>query len=105
VEETADFLLTLWSPDATLGRPEEEKQGIVNMRVGKSRHGGRGTKLSLQFAPLTLALVPYGDKLQQRARDELEYEQRRDDWEQAIWRHRTGIKTDVRRSFQQEAEF
>lgn len=103
VEETADFLLTLWSPDAQLGRPEEEKQGIVNMRVGKSRHGGRGTKLSLQFAPLTLALVPVGDKLQQRARDELGYEQRRDDWEQAIWRHRTGIQTDVRRPHQEEA--
>lgn len=94
VEETADFLFTLWSPDAQLGRAEEEKGGLVNMRIGKSRHGGRGTKVVFQFAPISLALVPVGEpKTAQRARDELEFERLwHDKWEQAVYRHRTGFR-------------
>lgn len=97
VEETADFLLTLWSPDAQLGRKEEDKSGIVSSRIGKSRHGGRGVKIDMQFAPLTLALVPEGDPLQHYARVELGLEQEHQTWEDAIFAHRTGVSAAVRR--------
>lgn len=96
VEETADFLLKLWSPDALLGRQEEEKSGVVNCRIGKSRHGGTGTKVVMQFAPLTLALVPHSDAFAQQARDEFEYLKKyRDTWDRAIFRHRTKFSGDL----------
>lgn len=95
IEETADFLLTLWSPDNNLGRQESEKQGIVKERVGKSRHGGRGLLVDYRWAPLSLVMVPMGEaRLEQLAKDEMVYASPgfRDDWETAVWRHRTGFK-------------
>lgn len=97
IEETADFLFLLWTQDAALGRSEEEKSGVVHMRIGKSRHGGRGVKIDHQFAPLSLTLIPHLNttdvKLLQRARDELKYEREyQDKWEQAVYRHRTGFQ-------------
>lgn len=93
VEETADFIWLLWSPDATLGRSEEEKSGIVKLKIGKSRHGGRGVKIDLQLAPVSLALVPHGQNVHTAmARRELEWERRyRDPWENVVYRHRMGI--------------
>lgn len=96
VEETADFLFVLWSADSLHGRSEEEKQGVVNLRVGKSRHGGRGVKVALQFAPVSLTLVPHGDPLVSMARDELYYERLRDNWETAVRRHRRELPFGVR---------
>lgn len=95
VEETADFLFTIWSPDNTLGRAEEDKQGLVNLRIGKSRHGGRGQKVIFQWAPLSLTLVPHsdgavGDHLTM-ARNELAFDAQRDNWAQAVYRHITGM--------------
>jgi hypothetical protein len=106
VEETADFLFTLWSPDAQLGRNPEEKQGIVSMRIGKSRHGGRGTKIDLQFAPLSLALVPVGaDRYAKAAKDELHWEiQYNDKWAHAVYRHRTGFEGSLNNAAQIAAE-
>lgn len=94
VEETADFLFAIWNPDNTLGRAEEDRSGIVNLRIAKSRHGGRGQKIMFQWAPISLALVPHGSGETEHltmARNELEFEQNRDNWEQAIYRHQTGI--------------
>lgn len=89
VEETADFALTMWAPDAMIGRKEEDKSGIVNLRVGKSRHGGKGVQASFQFAPLTLAFVPMEDQRHaSMAARELDMERRRDTWEDAIYKHR-----------------
>ena len=93
VEETADFLFTLWNPDSQLGRAEEEKSGLINMRIGKSRHGGKGTKIAYQFAPISLALVPHGEQqLTVRAKEELEYERlHHDSFEDVILRHQSGF--------------
>lgn len=92
IEETADFVMTLWTQDHILGKAEDEKSGVVNMRIGKSRHGGRGTKIQFQFAPLCLAMVPHGQGLSEarfieQARNELHYEQIRDPWTTAVERH------------------
>jgi len=67
VLETSDFLLTLWNPDMVVGTDANQKKGLVMGRVGKSRHGGVGTQMTYQFAPLTLAMVPIEDPLFQRA--------------------------------------
>lgn len=100
IEETADFLFLLWTQDAQHGRSFEEKSGLVHMRIGKSRHGGRGVKMDFQFAPISLALIPCHNtsdpRLLQQARDELRYEREyHDTWEQAVYRHVTGIEGHV----------
>jgi hypothetical protein len=93
VEETADFVFALWSPDATKGKQADQRNGLVNLKIGKSRHGGKGDVVKLQFAPVTLAMVPYDDhKLRTLAHDELNYNIQRDTWKQAVFRHRTGRK-------------
>lgn len=92
VEETADFLLTMWNPDNTLGRDEEEKTGQVHLRIGKSRHGGRGQLLTMQAAPISLAMVPEGEPLCARARQEIDWKRTyRSTWPEAVFRHRTGL--------------
>jgi archaellum biogenesis ATPase FlaH len=94
VEETADFIFGLWAPDSMAGKMPNERTGVVHMKIGKSRHGGKGNKIDLQFAPLTLVMIPVEDTRNIRlARNELRYEEQRETWQQAIWRHRTGIET------------
>lgn len=90
VEETADFLLALWSPDQRKGRQKHERTGEVNLKVLKSRHGGVGTLQKIQFAPLSLAMIPGGDPLWKRAQNELESATQAETFEQVIERHITG---------------
>lgn len=99
VEETSDFLLAIWSPDNNIGRTEEEKQGVINMKILKSRHGSRGLMLNFYWAPLSLAMVPQGDAKVHLARDEMLYNSKgfRDSWETAVWRHQTGLKGPTQR--------
>lgn len=88
VEETADFLFLLWTQDHLLNRPDEAKTGTVQLKIGKSRHGGRGTKIAFQFGPSTLTLVPQGDTRADLCRQELKYESFCEPWERTILRHR-----------------
>ena len=90
VEETGDFVGAIWSPDQRRGRNAEERTGEVNFKLLKSRHGGTGTKIQLQFAPLSLAMVPYEDERVGRAQEEREMALRGDTFDQAIQRHLTG---------------
>jgi 5S rRNA maturation endonuclease (ribonuclease M5) len=91
VEETADFLFTLWSEDNNLSRTEEEKTGLINMQIAKSRHGNKGQTINYHWAPLSLAMVPQYDPLAQRAKNEIGWAmQNRDSWPKAVYRHRTG---------------
>lgn len=96
IEETADFLFTLWTPDNSLARNEEEKTGKLHERIAKSRHGGKGQLLDLQFAPLSLAMVPTMEPEAHRARQEFNWRREyRDNWERAAYRHRTGMTAGV----------
>jgi KaiC/GvpD/RAD55 family RecA-like ATPase len=88
VDETADFLFTLWSPDNQLGKAQEERTGTIYLRIAKSRHGSRGMKLRFQFAPICLAMVPHGDAEARMAQRELDWERSRLPFEEAIARHR-----------------
>lgn len=90
VEETADFVFALWTPDQRRNTNKEDRQGEIYWKILKSRHGGVGTKVSLQFDPLTLAMVPKGDPLWQRAKDGHDMYMNGDTYEEALYRHRTG---------------
>lgn len=93
IEETADFVVPLWTPDNALGRSEEEKTGVIHGRIGKSRHGGRGVLLKLQFAPLSLVMLPESDPKCAMARREIQWRRDyRDNWPKAVYRHQTGYE-------------
>jgi len=96
VEETADFLFGMWNEDARKGIRDDERTGKVTLKILKSRHGGVGSRLQLQFARHSLAMVPRGDNetLFQRAKNELDFKFDLDPsgvtaFEQAIYRHST----------------
>lgn len=90
VEETADLVLALWAPDTAAGRDPSEFENRIVMKVGKSRHGGKGTIVNLKFAPLTLSIVQEEERLANWAKREGNYLKRAMTWEQAIDNHRTG---------------
>lgn len=84
IEETADFVFTLHNPD----HGTDQRTGKLNMEIGKSRHGGKGTPLHYRFSPLTLTLVPDADPDERRAIQELEWG--KIPWQYAALGHRLG---------------
>lgn len=88
IEESSDFVFTLWSSDTKVGTKPEDRTGLVNVRIGKSRNGGAGHRTPLQFAPLSLTLLPLEDPQKQMAKNEVEYHyQRYMSWQQAMQEH------------------
>lgn len=89
IEETADFLLTMWRPDDAVGKTDLEKNGDVLFRIAKSRHGGRGAELRMQWSPVSLVLVPELDPLCARARREMEMHRLygSENWDEIMFRH------------------
>lgn len=63
VEETADFMLSLWRPDDALQMDGNEAKptGRVKLTLLKSRHGNKGSVIDLQMDLLTLAMVDMTD--------------------------------------------
>lgn len=60
IEETADFMLSLWRPDDSLKIDRNgnmEYGGQLRIDILKSRHGGKGKQVPLQMDMLTLALA------------------------------------------------
>ncbi len=58
VEETADFLLSIYRPDDALAADGQSQQsGRVKMSVLKSRHGGKDRTFTFVMDLLTLAIV------------------------------------------------
>jgi archaellum biogenesis ATPase FlaH len=67
IEETADFLFSIWRPDDALQVDgAAQPTGKLRMTILKSRHGNAGLTFSLQMDMLTLAIVddatPYAKK-------------------------------------------
>ena len=87
VEETADFVFVLWAPDQKKGMSRDEQSGEIQFKILKSRHGGVGSKMLLQFAPLCLTMIPKNDTLYQRAKNDHDYALRGLDFDEAIERH------------------
>jgi archaellum biogenesis ATPase FlaH len=89
-EETSDLILSLWNPDQKEGLQKADHKKELIMKVQKSRDGGVGAQFKFQYAPLTLAIVPYGDTFYPRAVQERDFWIAGDDWKQAVYRHKTG---------------
>ncbi len=91
VEETADFALGMWSPDTMKGVANDKRTGELVMRIGKSRHGGKGREIRLQFGIQTLVFVPATDKEAGMLKNELRWaEDPTVTWRDAIDAHRNG---------------
>ena len=72
VEETADFLLSVWKPDDALTIDPQfgsQPNGRLQLSILKSRHGGKGSTVPLQMDLLTLAVVDGGGKAARRAQE------------------------------------
>lgn len=67
VEETADYMLSIFRPDDALDE-DSEPTGKLRMELNKSRHGGKGKVFSLQMDLLTLAVVDDGTDESRRAK-------------------------------------
>ncbi len=92
IEETADFLLGMWRPDDSIVHERDDRSNIVNFKILKSRHGGRGEHLAMQWSPVTLTYVPLSDPLRHRARKECDWFRSRptEGWETTVERHHPG---------------
>lgn len=96
IEETADFVASLWNPDSLKGTNEDNRTGTLNMMIGKSRHGGKGQKVKLQFGYMTLVVLPADDPDARKARNEIGWSlDSRLNWTDAIRAHATGTSPKV----------
>lgn len=95
VEETADFVGLLWSADMRHGRSSDDITGERLMRLSKSRHGGVGHLFRFRLAPLSLVMVGENETDVGLVKDEISYSLMGDTFEDAIWRHRTGVIGDL----------
>lgn len=64
VEETADFVFSLFRPEA--GKEDDDemdslKRAEVRLEILKSRHGNKGRVVSMLWTPYSLAMVPRGE--------------------------------------------
>ena len=64
IEETADFLFSIWRPDDALQAETANMQqsGKVKITILKSRHGGKDRTFTLVMDMLTLAIVDDGTR-------------------------------------------
>jgi hypothetical protein len=60
IEETGDFVLSLYRPDQAVGA--DELTGALNMQLLKSRHGGKGQSANTRFSYMSLAMVETHDQ-------------------------------------------
>jgi hypothetical protein len=91
VLETADFAAFMWAPDQRHGREADDMTGERLIRLSKSRHGGVGHLFRFRLAPLSLVLIPEHEADVELAKNEISYSLIGDDFETALWRHRTGV--------------
>ena len=93
VEETADFVVSLFRPDQAIG-PADAITGAFNMQLLKSRHGGKGAHANMRFSNLSLVIVDtLNSKQVHRVDQENLMYQRGVDYEQ--WRAQQG-QTEIR---------
>jgi hypothetical protein len=91
VLETADFAAFMWAPDQRHGREADDMTGERLIRLSKSRHGGVGHLWRFRLAPLSLVLIPEHEAQVELAKREIGYSLIGDDFNTALWRHRTGV--------------
>ncbi len=73
IEETADFLVSMYRPDDTItdeygnAKPPKERTNKIMSHILKSRHGGKGHQFALQMDLTMLAIVDAESPLARRA--------------------------------------
>jgi replicative DNA helicase len=74
IEETADFMFSIFRPDEALNPSGEDKtlqpSGTLRLTLLKSRHGGKDRVISLKFDMLHLSVVEEKDPLARRVSDD-----------------------------------
>lgn len=92
VEETADFSMAVWNPDTLQGNDHGQRTGRIQMKLQKSRHGGKGRDFDFQFGYLSLVMVPKENVVEAgMARAEVAWDDSNIPWQEAMNAHRTGI--------------
>lgn len=92
VEDTADLAITMWNPDTLQGNDHSQRTGRMQMKLQKSRVGGKGRDFEFQFGYLTLVIVPKERSVEAgMARMEVPWDDANVHWTDAINAHRTGI--------------
>jgi hypothetical protein len=90
IEETGDFVLSLFRPDAAInvqsGDNAPAMTGAFNVQLLKSRHGGKGRLFNLRFSNMSLVLVDVLADRKAAARVEIENTQVRRDVHYDDWR-------------------
>jgi 5S rRNA maturation endonuclease (ribonuclease M5)/KaiC/GvpD/RAD55 family RecA-like ATPase len=90
IEETSDMMIAIINPDQSVeGTSKQTRQ--VQYQVLKTRDGGLGHIAEMQFAPLTLAIVPQSEEKEYgRALLEKDWATSGDSYENAVYRYVTG---------------
>ena len=70
VEETSDFMLSLFRPLTEEGEDDVRRKADVRMEILKSRHGSVGRQIMLNWAPYSLALVARGGEEERKVMTE-----------------------------------
>lgn len=83
IEETADFLCSIWRPDDALmaDATNMQQSGKVKLTILKSRHGGKDRTFTLVMDLLTLAMVDDGTQAAKRCAEHNYLSWRGDKWE------------------------
>ena len=89
VEETADFVFSLYRPhqDADEEEVSWRKRADVRLEILKSRHGNVGKIIPMLWAPYSLALTDAGDSLERMVAKEWEMFDRQLSYEDALQVH------------------
>lgn len=63
VDETGDFVIGMYRPDQVMERngtgESHEQTGVYNLKLLKSRHGGKGRQFSMLFSNMSLVIVDH----------------------------------------------
>jgi hypothetical protein len=70
IEETADFVPSLYRPDEQDLSDDQMATGLIRSELLKSRHGNQGRTTSLQWGPLSLVIVDSFGPHASRAKEE-----------------------------------
>ena len=83
IEETADFLLSIWRPDDALMAEATNMQqsGKIKLTILKSRHGGKDRTFTLVMDLLTLVMVDDGTQAAKRCGEHNYLAWRGEKWE------------------------
>lgn len=88
VEETSDFVFSLFRPGENKEDEDSDNQMDVRLEILKSRHGNVGRQVLMLWAPYSLALIPRGGRLEQKVKAEWLMAEAQADYEEVLKMHK-----------------